>query len=184
MSDFKLFLIDTETGGLDPLNHSLLSGYVAILNSDLTIEQEYEFKHRDPVLRVTPDALAINKIDLRTYADQGTSSSEISQKIRNMCAKVYKDTGMKPHPMGQNVTFDLDFLSATFPELSPMLSRRFLDTSVLALDAQLQGKLPSTLSLSLGSLGKHFSLNTDKWHDAKADALLCLEIYKCLKKLT
>lgn len=179
----NLFLLDTETGGLDPSKHSLLSGYCAILSPHtFEIEDEFEFKHLEHVFRVQADALSVNKLDLSSFSKDGIQHHVICGRIEKMLDKAYRTTGLKPHPLGQNVQFDLSFIKTIVPHLETHINRRSLDTAVIALNEQMKGKLPPQLNLSLKSLGDHFGLNTTNCHDAKSDALLTLEVFKCLHK--
>jgi len=179
----RLLLIDTETGGLDPLNHSLLTGYMAIVHPvTLEIEAEIEFKHKDSLFRVTPEALLVNKIDLQDLSSTGEKTHVLHFKLYKWIEDICIRNKYILHPLGQNVKFDLDFMHNNFPDVSQYINRRVVDTSVLALQVQLTEQLPETLSLSLESLANYFKLPSGPYHTAKFDALTTLEVYKCLRK--
>ncbi len=62
----KLLIIDTETGGLDPLKHSILS-LGAVVWEDGVLGAEFEVLIREENIIAEPKALEVNGIDLETH---------------------------------------------------------------------------------------------------------------------
>ncbi len=62
----RLLFIDTETGGLNPNKHSLLS-LAMVVWEDMEIIDSQELLINDGKLSVTEEALSINKIDIEKH---------------------------------------------------------------------------------------------------------------------
>jgi DNA polymerase-3 subunit epsilon len=71
----RLLFIDTETGGLDPNKHSLLS-LAMVIWEDMEIIDSQEILINDGILSATKEALSINKIDLEKHKQSAISSDE------------------------------------------------------------------------------------------------------------
>src|SRR5579871_6679381 len=60
----KLILPDTESGGLDPKNNSLLTFHAKVFNDNFEIIDQLSLAIKHPYYKVTAEALSVNKIDL------------------------------------------------------------------------------------------------------------------------
>ncbi len=69
----RLLFIDTETGGLNPDKHSLLS-LAMVVWEDMEIIDSQELLINDGKLSVTEEALSINKIDIEKHKQSAISS--------------------------------------------------------------------------------------------------------------
>lgn len=173
----NLLLLDCETGGVDAKVHSLLTVYAALVSPSLEIIQEKEWKVLDTPFVLNPQALVINNIDVRTFNQSNSVNlGQLGLELMEMVVA----TGSKAIPFGHRVAFDVGFLSEKCGGTQPYLSHNILDTAVIAVSKQIEGKLPAELKISLKNLGDHFKLDTSNCHDAKFDARLTLEVYKCL----
>ncbi len=76
----KLLFIDTETGGLDPYKHSLLS-LAMVIWEDMEIIDSQELLINDGILSVTKEALSVNNIDIGKHKQSAISSSQTIEKI-------------------------------------------------------------------------------------------------------
>lgn len=176
----RLLIFDTETGGLDPAIHSLLS-IGGVVWEDGRIVDTIEINIVEDQITADIKALAVNKIDLAEHKANGV---DIYDAINLWEAFVTKHFGTKKVELcGHNVGFDLGFLKR-FYRLSSReqfydkrYSYRSLDTISLAFGLKLSGKLPLQ-KLNLASLWKHYGIEVsqDKAHNALTDALVTAEI--------
>lgn len=182
-----LLFIDTETGGLDPRKHSLLSlGLVVGEAGQVARSLEILIRH-DPYV-VSGGGLKVNRIDLVKHTAEGLDPRTaldvldvfLDQHFPHLC---------KPITLaGHNVAFDAAFLEAFLEgqgrALEPRFSHRTVDTHSLAAALRDAGKLPLE-NLGSTSLFAHFGIQVpeEKRHTALGDALATFELYWKLVEL-
>lgn len=77
----RLLFIDTETGGIEPTEHSLLSiGIVVWENGNTIFEDELYIK--DKTYKTTSQALSINNIDISQIDKIGVNKYEVIKKLK------------------------------------------------------------------------------------------------------
>ena len=140
-----LLFIDTETGGLDPASHSLLSvGLVVGDGSKVLNSLEILIRHEPYV--VSAGGMAVNRIDLVRH-----SAAALEPKMALTVLDVFLDQHFphlcKPITLaGHNVGFDQAFLGAFLARqgrsLEPRFSHRVVDTHSLAAALRDAGRLP------------------------------------------
>jgi DNA polymerase III subunit epsilon len=133
----KLLFIDTETGGLEPGKHSLLSASFGVWeNGEITDVLDVHIVETEYV--VTQRALEINKIDLRVPRD-GYTTFEANVDIMHFLQKHYGEE--KAVIVGQNIHFDIGFLTALFTKerYEKYFSHRTIDTASLIRFTDLAG---------------------------------------------
>ena len=180
MSQPFLFL-DTETGGLDPANHSLLSiGLVVGDGPKVLNSLEILVKHEPYV--VSAAGMAVNRIDLVQH-----SAAALEPRMALNVLDVFLDQHF-PHmckPVilaGHNVAFDRAFLAAFLAgqgrALEPRISHRTVDTHSIAAALRDGGRLPLE-NLSSTALFAHFGIEVpeERRHTALGDALATFELY-------
>jgi len=186
MTQPMLFL-DTETGGLDPRSHSLLSlGLVVGDGPRLTHSLEILIRHEPYV--VSAGGMKVNRIDLVQH-----SALALEPDMALTVLDVFLDQHF-PHrcqPVilaGHNVQFDQAFL-ATFlashgRTLEPRFSHRMVDTHSMAAALRDAGQLPLD-NLSSSALFAHFGIELpeEKRHTALGDSLATFELYWKLVEL-
>jgi oligoribonuclease (3'-5' exoribonuclease) len=182
---------DTETGGLNPKVHSLLTAYFAVCNQDLTVIDELflQLKPSDlSKLNLHPDAMAVNKINIQEHlADPGTVTYEEGRvKLKNLLIK-NKIKGKRKHfqPCGHNVAFDKEMIwEQLMPkdEFEEEVHYRTLDTSNICNFLKDVDILPQDVG-NLLSLVQHFGLPEREAHNAKDDVLMNIEVYKSMKAM-
>lgn len=87
----KLLIVDTETGGLIPQEHDLLTiGLIVWENKEL--KDELELKISKEEYRTTTEALNVNKINLEELRKEGLPEKEV---ITKLIAFVKKNFGKK-----------------------------------------------------------------------------------------
>lgn len=142
----RLFVIDTETGGIDPDVHSILS-LAGVVWCDGMLEAELEIKIAEPVMSITGQAMRINRIDLVEHAVDARSPVDAAKRLRAFLRKHFQEelkSGAKITLAGHNIGFDVGFLrrlcrmgAAPFEEL---FSHRSLDTSSILRFLMLSGR--------------------------------------------
>jgi DNA polymerase III epsilon subunit-like protein len=186
MTQPMLFL-DTETGGLDPRSHSLLSlGLVVGEGPRVANSLEILIRHEPYV--VSAGGLKVNRIDLVRH-----SEAALDPPMALTVLDVFLDQHF-PHrcqPItlaGHNVGFDqafLDrFLASQGRALEPRFSHRLVDTHSLAAGLREAGRLPLEL-LSSTALFAHFGIEVpdERRHTALGDALATFDLYWKLVEL-
>jgi DNA polymerase III epsilon subunit-like protein len=172
--------IDTETGGLDPREFSLLTVAAAIVDNDFNVVTTTSFGVKPPVYVVDPGAISVNKIDLVQHAKTSMSPEIACEELQ-----LFLRTGMELAdndrliPAGHNVAFDLDFI---WTQLMPEdMWRQYcaypaLDTASLARFFVTTKMIPAFFSLT--ALRQLFSIETGDAHNAMNDVLATVEVAK------
>ena len=185
--------IDTETGGFKATEHSLLTLSAIVTDKHFNI-MPVPTQTADPdaipgclYLRlksdqysVTPQAMAVNKIDLVKHAQIATEPNEARQQFVNFITAGIRATGVrKLIPAGHNVKFDMRFIwhhmlaedpwgmYCTYPEFDTAAIARYLNSA---------GKISGGCSLSV--LRERFGIHTGGAHDAEVDNLATIELAK------
>jgi DNA polymerase-3 subunit epsilon len=155
----KLLVIDTETGGIDPDRHSLLSLAAAVW-ADGRLEGEIEIFVAEPDITVTARALEINRISLVEHARTAVPPAEALSQLLDFVADHFAAelaVGDQVVLVGHNVGFDIGFLrrlcrlaGAPFPAL---FSHRSLDTASVLRFLSLAGIVPPSAVASTEAFG-------------------------------
>ena len=180
MAQPMLFL-DTETGGLDPRSHSLLS-LGLVVGDGPAVRNSLEILVRHEPYVVSAGGLAVNRINLVEH-----SRAALDPPVALAVLEVFLDQHF-PHrcqPVtlaGHNVGFDRAFLGAFLAgqgrALEPRFSHRTVDTHAIAAALRDAGRLPVD-NLSSTALFAHFGIQVpdEKRHTALGDALATFELY-------
>lgn len=179
----KLLVIDTETGGIDPSQHSLLT-LGAVIWDNGTVGEGLEFAIAEPIPNVTARAMEINRIDLAAHARRAMSPaaavSALEEWLRHHFADAF-ESGDKVLLAGHNVGFDVGFLKRLYQQArrdyDAIFSHRTLDTAGVLRFLTLAGirtesKADSTtafseLDVQIADADRHTALG-----DARATAVL------------
>ena len=180
----KLLFLDCETGGLDPYEASLLSIGLAVWE-DRKIKNVIEVYVKEPILRVTPSALAVNKIDLRTFDSIALNMEEAWSKLKQF---IYQNFGLHKGDIvlaGMNVKFDMEFLKKNFGKknFNKWFTHRSIDLQSILRYMYLKGTLPEDVTSSARAY-KYFNINNGVVeHGALKDTLCTIEIFEKLLDL-
>jgi DNA polymerase-3 subunit epsilon len=183
MSD-KILFIDTETGGLDPSRHSLLS-LALVVWADMEILDSQEILINDGVLSVTKEALAVNKIDLEKHKMEAISRPEAMDQLMRFLGNHFPGKG-KITLAGHNVHFDVAFFkvffSANNKDFSAYFSHRVIDTSSILHYLYLSGKIKQR-AISSDAAFALFDIQVEGRHTAMGDAMATAKLFTRLLSL-
>lgn len=155
-----IFIVDTETGGLNPDIHALLDVHFRSLQSD------FKFTIRLPIYKsVTHDALCVNKlnwIDIISRPREEPKNFNLFKEIikRNLII------------IGHNIDFDIKFIEK---HLINNFICYTIDTRLLAKKMYPNIKDYSLKNLSKGIVGKY---NEELAHTAEYDCILTENLLK------
>jgi DNA polymerase-3 subunit epsilon len=180
----RLLFIDTETGGLDPDKHSLLS-LAMVTWEDMEIFDSQEFLINDGILSVTDEALSINKIDIEKHKLSAISSPEAMEKIILFIS--YHFPRQKRITLaGHNVHFDVNFLKSFFSrnnrDFSEFFSHRVIDTSSILHYLYLAGQIKRK-AISSDEAFDLFEIKVEGRHTALGDAIATAKLFTKLLDL-
>lgn len=135
-----VFIIDTETGGLDIYEHSLMS--VALVTGDGKASMEIWVA--EPTIFTTEVSLQINRLDPSRLAAEGLSPNAACDALEAFVT--LHAPGKPPTVAGHNIAFDLAFLRRLYNiagrGLPTLFSHRTLDTHTLLWALARTGRLP------------------------------------------
>jgi len=177
-----IVVLDTETGGLDPFEHSLMS--VGLVTGDGT--RTDEFFVAEPKMVTNPRSLAVNRLDPAQVAREGLAPLEAVERI-----EAFLDAYPGPRPVmvvGHNVAFDLAFMRRIYDmagrPLPSDFSHRTVDTHTLLWSLMAVGKLPPNVRGSDAAFA-HFDIAPPDAlrHTALGDAVATRDLIERLVEL-
>jgi len=175
LKQYNIAICDTETTGLECDTHEIIEIGVILYNpqKDLVIK-EWSRKAAPRNIRTASEyALTINGYD--------DNPKSYSDNIESVIDEFYKL--VKGHIiMGQNIQFDVDFISKYLIEFGTQYDFdrcRKLELSSMVYPAIYKTDLRST---SLFALCEYFGVSNEGEHSALVDCRRTLEVYRCLMK--
>ncbi len=178
----NLLFIDTETGGLNPEKHSLLS--VAFITWNGKQLQKDSFYVKQKKYLFTEEALKINKINIDHIKECSVEKSEIINYIRDIKCRFFVNN--KITLAGQNVSFDYKFLKKLYDDENEDFSQDFnyrvLDVSSILKFLYIAKKIPKDIS-ALDDAIKYFNISIDIRHTALSDCEATLKVFEKLLNL-
>lgn len=170
----RILWVDTETGGLSPDTHALLS--IGLVDwQDGVVLRTDEILVDPEGLACTPKAMEVNGIDLDLHCAYSVSRSEAGQRFREFCRPM-----ARPVVGGHNVEFDLGFIRRLFAQgsLAYTISHRCLDTMQVLAFMGHAGLIPDGIA-KLDQAIAHFGIRVEagKRHTALADAIAAAQVY-------
>lgn len=183
----KLLVVDTETGGLDPVRCSLLT-LGAVIWEDERIIAEVEWAVREPTLQIEPASLKEHQVDLREVAAKGRPPAEVAQALLDFARPHFG--AEKIVLAGHNIGFDAGFLRRLFGmaglDYESSFSHRLIDTSTVLGILGLAGRI-SIRSRGLSEAIEYFKLPVDParrhtaLEDARVTALLLTKLVQLVR---
>jgi oligoribonuclease (3'-5' exoribonuclease) len=187
MSNY-LVAMDSETGGLSAKNADILTLFMSIVDEDFktVAELDLKLKPNDRLPIVEDGAMKVNKIDLQKHlADPNTVTyKEAKDRILAFIKPYLKKVGRHSNlvPLGQNLIFDLKFIweyIITEEEWQSSFSYNIEDTKTACLFLKRCGWLPADTG-TLKSLVEFFNIAKREAHEARADVLMTLDVYRAM----
>jgi len=180
-----ILIIDTETGGLNPDKHTLLTVSVKPLYLDIS---PMKFKLRPQAGKTCEDeALRINGLDLNELIFEGLDLEKFNLFFFALLEKWAKELKIKRFRLlGHNVKFDIGFLEKVldFNLSSENINYHYLDTCVIAGFLR-DAKKIKVSSLRLATLHKELIGGdlSKSAHDSDVDVLMTELIFKYFLRL-
>lgn len=179
-----LLFLDTETGGTDPQESSLLSIGIAVWKN-LEIIQSIELLVKEDHMKVNEEALRINGIDLNQHMTQALDSSVAFEILIDFLKENFSER-QKITLVGHNIAFDINFLRVFFKKnnsrFDNFFSHRSIDTASILYFLYLSGKLKRKI-ISSDEAFHEFQIPTSNRHSALGDCLATAKLFNTLIKI-
>ncbi len=172
--------IDTETGGLDPLNCALLSVSIITMREDLSIGDKLDlFILPHPYAFISPQAIEVNGYSPELWEKRGATTL-----LEAMC-QMRKWLPSRSQPLAHNAQFDRGFLEAAEKRSGICLNLgyrwRCSMGAMMAVDDALGMSFPNYKLDTLAAVCGHWGPDYQRGdHQASADAEACAVGYRWL----
>ena len=179
----NVVVLDTETGGLDPLTHSMMT--IGLVSGDG--EHQLEIWVAEPEIVADPRALAVNRLDPAEVAAKGVAPVEACRQV-DAFLRTVDPKGARPMIVGHNVAFDNAFMRRMYTmaglPVNPAFTHRTVDTHTLLWGLIATGKLPAGVSGSDAAFS-HFEVAPPDAlrHTALGDAVATRDLLEKLLAL-
>ncbi len=180
----RLLFIDTETGGLDPEKHSLLSIGFVVWDSVLGECYSAEYRLKDGNYRITKTAQRINKLTDSDFSDAIVAQALIKkfEWIKEMYFAAYAGIPLAGH----NTQFDVQFIKKMYKDnrrsFDNIFLHRIVDTYSILKFLQDGGIITDTINSSAQAF-KFFEITVDGRHTALGDAKATMRLYEKMLQL-
>lgn len=180
----RLLFIDTETGGLDPEKHSLLSVGLVVWDSILNECYSAEYRLKSENYRITKAAQRINKLTDSDFNDS-IAPQTLIKKFEEIKEKYFADYAAIPLA-GHNTQFDVQFIKKMFKDnrrsFDNIFLHRIVDTYSVLKFLQDAGIITNTINSSAQAF-KYFGITVDGRHTALGDAKATMRLYEEMLQL-
>ena len=180
----RLLFIDTETGGLDPEKHSLLSVGFVVWDSVLGECYSAEYHIKNENCRITKTAQRINKLTDSDFYD-AIVPLDLIKRFEEI-KEVYFPDYLAIPLAGHNTQFDVQFLKKMFKDnhrsFDSIFSHRIVDTYSILKFLQDGGMIKDTINSSAQAF-KFFGIIVDGRHTALGDAQATMRLYEKMLQL-
>ena len=175
----RLLFIDTETGGLDPQKHSLLTIGVVVWDKNQGELFSDEYAVNSDEFIITKSALRINHFDEEKHRESAISPKEIVCKFHEIKKAYFQDFNTIPLA-GHNTTFDIQFLKQLFiscgRSFEKLFSHRVVDTYTVIKYLVDCDCIPDSINSSAKAF-EYFEIVVDGRHTAIGDARATMQLY-------
>lgn len=170
----KILVVDTETGGLDPANDSILSLGACVLDTETgeIVDRFYSLVHESHIV-AHPKALAVNGLSVEHIMEHGATPGTVVTLLNDFMRK----NGLKkPTLAGHNIAgFDMGFIRRLYKQANVTwlpFDYHVLDTMSIAVMLRFYGHLPVE-KVSLDCLCQHFGIviRESEEHNSLEDAV-------------
>lgn len=178
MRNETMVVIDTETGGLDLSQHSLLTvALIVTRNLEIIASREWQLKHEE--YRVTERALEINHIDIKEHDASATPVAEAIDDMLDFIDR-HRQPNERVMLLGQNTIFDKGFLETSVEQAGhikryrSLVSHRYIDLISITAFLNLTGHI-RTEGLGLDAVIESLNIEKEERHSALGDARMTLK---------
>lgn len=179
-SERRFAFVDTETGGIIPGKHSLLSIGVVIWDLEDGIIDKREFYVKSKRYIVTKEAQRINKFDRKSHNEVAEEPKIVIEKLLSFLYNYFPDDTFIPLA-GHNVQFDINFLKDFFKKnnrsYNQYFSHRSIDTYSVYKTLVLSQILSDNINSSHDAFS-YFNIKVDNRHNALSDCIATVELYE------
>lgn len=180
----RLLFIDTETGGLDPEKHSLLSVGFVVWDSVLGECHSAEYHLKSENRHITKTAQKINKLTDSDF-DDAIDPIALIKKFEEIKNIYFPDYAAIPLA-GHNTQFDVQFIKKMFKDnhrsFDNIFSHRIVDTYSILKYLQDSSIIKDTINSSAQAF-KYFGITVYGRHTALGDALATMSLYEKMLQL-
>jgi len=178
-------VIDTETTGLYPDCHQLLTLGMVLIDCDkpkLKFIQEKHILVKHDEYNISQTAMRINNINLDEHEKIALPAPKAILQVKDFI----EELGLQRTPiLGHNVHFDQRFIAALFNNHKheyPFCSIRE-DTRYIWENLKRQGKVNPYHNAKLGTIAEFFGIDYAGAHDAIADCKITAKVYHEMMKM-
>lgn len=179
MTKTVYFFYDLETSGRTPEYDVLtLCGLIASPEMEILdkVDLSIQTRQNPPLFEV--GALAINGICLETH-NASAMPLEVARNYLDGFLSKYSKDGFKIHSAGWNNYWDNNMLEkCLLPNMWEHYQRHCLDVASIVLTLKNLGFFPMSLPMSLTKISEYLNISLENSHNAEADILATIEIYK------
>jgi len=193
MSDNTIYVaFDLESGGLNPKDSDILTGWFGFFDKDLKLLEELPLKlkpdNRLPMANA--GALKVNGINLQEHMSdpETVTYSEGRERLLTMARKYLKKSGRASNlvPTGFNIIgFDIKFINEHLIDADTWRSvfhYKCLDVMGATDFLRYCGWIPQEVA-KLTQLADYFGVAQGTAHTAKYDTLMTIELLKKIKEM-
>lgn len=181
----RLLFIDTETGGIDPTKHTLLSIGLVVWDSTKGILDSKEILIKSDEYIITKEAQRINRFERDPHELTALPPKKAIERIIDFNSNWF-DLNMLVPLAGHNTQFDVSFIKTFLKEnnrsYNEIFSHRIIDTYTLLRSLYYAGKITDDISSSAQAF-KYFNIKVENRHSAQGDAIATAELFEKLLKL-
>jgi DNA polymerase III subunit epsilon len=143
---YPILVLDTETGGLSPREHSLLTIAGIAWTPNEKPSPLFSFYVKEPQIYTTPKAMEVNQVDLQKVETEGLTPKEAVEAIRYALDHHYGPSREPVMLCGHNINFDIGFLERLYrlagETFRQDFSRKSLDTVAIFQFFMASGLIP------------------------------------------
>lgn len=180
----RLLFIDTETGGLDPEKHSLLSVGFVVWDSIIGNCYSAEYRIKNDNYQVTKTAQKINKLTDVDFND-AVAPQILIKEFESVKESYFSDYTAIPLA-GHNTQFDVQFIKKMFKDnhrsFDNIFLHRIVDTYSILKFLQDGGIIKDEINSSAQAF-KFFGITVEGRHTALGDAKATMQLYERMIQL-
>lgn len=185
ISNERFAFIDTETGGVIPGKHSLLSIGIVVWDLSEGIIAQKEFYIKSKRYIVTKEAQRINKFDRVKHNKVAEEPSVVIEKLLSFLYEYFPQNTFIPLA-GHNVQFDINFLKAFLKKqnrsYNQYFSHRAIDTYSVYKTLILSHLISENINSSHDAFS-YFNIKVDQRHNALSDCIATVKLYENMIQL-